>query len=58
MPETRYPWRNALSNLVGNPKRREELGARAHAKVTRLFNSRTQLGRQLDLTKEVVARHI
>ena len=47
-----------IKNLVGDPKGREGLGARAHAKVTRLFNSRTQLGRQLDLTKEVVARHI
>jgi len=49
---------NCIKSLVGDPKAREELGARAHAKVTRLFNSRTQLGRQLDLTKEVVARHV
>ena len=46
-----------IKNLVRDPKAREELGAKAHAKVTRLFNSRTHLGRQLDLTKEVVARH-
>ncbi|PYK87562.1 MAG: hypothetical protein DMF47_02920 [Verrucomicrobia bacterium] len=46
-----------IKNLVRDPKAREELGAKAHAKVTRLFNSRTHLGRQLDLTKEVLARH-
>ena len=47
-----------IRNLVRDPKAREELGAKAHAKVTRLFNSRIQLGRWLDLTKEVVARHV
>jgi hypothetical protein len=34
------------------------LGDRAYAKVTRLFNNRAQLRKHLDLTKEVVARHI
>ena len=47
-----------IGDLVTSPEACLELGARAHAKVTRLFNSSTQLGRQLDLTKEVVARHV
>jgi glycosyltransferase involved in cell wall biosynthesis/GT2 family glycosyltransferase len=47
-----------IENLARSPEARRELGAKAHAKVTRLFNSRTQLSRQLDLTKEVVARHV
>jgi glycosyltransferase involved in cell wall biosynthesis/cellulose synthase/poly-beta-1,6-N-acetylglucosamine synthase-like glycosyltransferase len=47
----------AIGWLIDAPKIREELGAKGHAKVTRLFNSPKQLGRQLDLTKEVVARH-
>jgi glycosyltransferase involved in cell wall biosynthesis/cellulose synthase/poly-beta-1,6-N-acetylglucosamine synthase-like glycosyltransferase len=47
-----------IGDLVTTPEARLELGARAHAKVTRLFNSSAQLARQLDLTKEVVARHI
>jgi glycosyltransferase involved in cell wall biosynthesis len=49
---------DAIERLVLSPVARDELGARAHAKVSRLFNSRTQLSRQLDLTKEVVARHV
>ena len=48
----------SIVNLVQSAKARQELGARAHAKVTRLFNSPKQLGRQLDLTKEVVVRHV
>ena len=47
-----------IGDLVTSPENRLELGARAHAKVTRLFNGSTQLARQLDLTKEVVARHV
>jgi GT2 family glycosyltransferase len=49
---------DAIERLVLSPVARDELGARAHAKVSRLFNSHTQLSRQLDLTKEVVARHV
>jgi GT2 family glycosyltransferase len=48
----------AMGWLIETPKIREDLGAKGHARVTRLFNSSTQLGRQLDLTKEVVARHV
>jgi glycosyltransferase involved in cell wall biosynthesis len=48
----------SIENLVESTQAREELGERAHAKVTRLFNSPKQLRRQLDLTKEVVARHV
>jgi glycosyltransferase involved in cell wall biosynthesis len=44
--------------LVQAPKPRKELGNKGHARVARLFNSPTQLSRQLDLTKEVVARHL
>jgi glycosyltransferase involved in cell wall biosynthesis/GT2 family glycosyltransferase len=47
----------AIGQLLVDPVARFELGVRAHAKVTRLFNSDKQLSRQLDLTKEVVARH-
>lgn len=47
-----------IGDLVTSPEACLELGARAHAKATRLFNSSTQLARQLDLTKEVVARHV
>jgi glycosyltransferase involved in cell wall biosynthesis len=43
--------------LVKKPDVREEFGAKAHAKVTRLFNNRIQLRKRLDLTKEVVASH-
>ncbi len=49
---------DGIERLLWDPIAREELGARAHVKVSRLFDSRTQLSRQLDLTKEVVARHI
>ena len=48
----------AIRRLLETAKGREELGLRSHAKVTRLFNSSKQLERQLDLTKEVVARHV
>jgi GT2 family glycosyltransferase len=44
--------------LIEKPGVRKQLGARAHSKVTRLFNSATQLNKHLDLTKEVVARHM
>jgi GT2 family glycosyltransferase len=36
---------------------REELGAKAHAKATRLFNSNLRLPRYLSLAREVVAKH-
>ncbi len=44
--------------LVQEPQSRKRLGDRAYAKVTRLFNNRAQLRKHLDLTKEVVARHV
>jgi len=44
--------------LIEQPDLRKQLGAKAHSKVTRLFNSEKQLGRHLDLTKQVVARHL
>jgi|GEM_PF-300374 len=49
---------DAIGRLINAPKDREELGAKGHAKVTRVFNSEIQLRRQLDLTKEVVAQHL
>jgi GT2 family glycosyltransferase/glycosyltransferase involved in cell wall biosynthesis len=47
-----------IERLLWDEVARSELGARAHAKVSRLFNSSSQLKRHLDLTKEVVARHV
>jgi GT2 family glycosyltransferase/glycosyltransferase involved in cell wall biosynthesis len=49
---------DGIERLLWDPVAREELGTRAHVKISRLFDSRTQLSRQFDLTKEVVARHI
>jgi glycosyltransferase involved in cell wall biosynthesis len=57
-PGHSLPLAQSIKTLLSAPKAREEIGAKAHAKVTRVFNSRTQLGRQLDLTKEVVAMHV
>jgi glycosyltransferase involved in cell wall biosynthesis/GT2 family glycosyltransferase len=48
----------AIRTLLNNETAREELGARAYAKVTRVFNSPIQLKHHLNLTKEVVATHI
>jgi len=47
-----------ILRLVQEPQKRKQLGDRAHAKVSRSFTNRTQLRKHLDLTKEVVARHV
>jgi GT2 family glycosyltransferase len=57
-PGHSLPIAQSIATLLGAPRARGEIGAKAHAKATRLFNSSTQLGRQLDLTKEVVAMHV
>jgi glycosyltransferase involved in cell wall biosynthesis len=57
-PGDPLPLARCIENLARSPEARRELGAKAHARVTRLFNSPKQLGRQLDLTKEVVARYV
>ena len=46
-----------IEDLSHSLEVRRQLGARAHANVTRRFNSAKQLERHLALTKEVVARH-
>src|SRR5205807_5531871 len=43
--------------LVEKPDVREQLGAKARAKATRLFNSNLRLPQYLSLAREVVARH-
>jgi len=47
-----------ILRLVQDPQNRKQLGDRAHAKVSRCFTNRGQLRKHLDLTKEVVARHV
>jgi glycosyltransferase involved in cell wall biosynthesis len=49
---------DGIQSLVQDPRKRRELGDKAHAKVTRLFNNRVQLRKRLDLTKEIVSRHV
>lgn len=47
-----------ILRLVQEPQNRKQLGDRAHARVSRCFTNRGQLRKHLDLTKEVVARHV
>jgi glycosyltransferase involved in cell wall biosynthesis len=48
---------DGILQLVQKPDLRRQLAARAHSKVTRLFDSKKQLRKHLELTKEIVARH-
>jgi glycosyltransferase involved in cell wall biosynthesis len=49
---------HSILRLVQAPKERKALGERAHARVSRCYTNRRQLQKHLNLTKEVVARHV
>ncbi len=49
---------DGILRLVQEPKDRRTLGERAHARISRCYTNRRQLPKHLDLTKEVVARHV